>query len=98
ASTSATVGATDTSGLNADTVQSSDADVASGTARDVTVNGLPAGAQLAEGTYTGAYGTITVDADGKATYTQTGLYDHTGVGSGTDAKTGADSITIKVEL
>ncbi|MCG9102120.1 hypothetical protein, partial [Laribacter hongkongensis] len=30
--------------------------------------------------------------------TQTGLYDHTGVGSGTDAKTGADSITIKVEL
>ncbi|MCG9104832.1 type I secretion C-terminal target domain-containing protein [Laribacter hongkongensis] len=98
ASTTATVGATDTSGLNADTVQSSDADVASGTARDVTVNGLPAGAQLAEGTYTGAYGTITVDADGKATYTQTGLYDHTGVGSGTDAKTGADSITIKVEL
>ncbi|MCG9036396.1 hypothetical protein, partial [Laribacter hongkongensis] len=64
ASTTATVGATDTSGLNADTVQSSDADVASGTARDVTVNGLPAGAQLAEGTYTGAYGTITVDADG----------------------------------
>ncbi|MCG9026125.1 retention module-containing protein, partial [Laribacter hongkongensis] len=98
ASTTATVGATDTSGLNADTVQSSDADVASGTARDVTVNGLPAGAQLAEGTYTGAYGTITVDADGKATYTQTGLYDHTGVGSGTDAKTGADSITIKVTL
>ena len=105
ASTTATVTGTDLNGMSG-SVTSSDADVAKNTdgnpdnnvVRDVTVNGLPAGAQLAEGTYTGAYGTITVDADGKATYTQTGLYDHTGVGSGTDAKTGADSITIKVTL
>ncbi|MBP8812212.1 MAG: retention module-containing protein [Laribacter sp.] len=103
ATTTATIAETDLGGVSG-SAASSDTDVARNTdgntdndvARDVTVTGLPAGAQLAAGTYTGTYGTITVDADGKATYTQTGLYDHTGTGS--DTASGADSIIITVTL
>ncbi|MGL4944306.1 MAG: immunoglobulin-like domain-containing protein [Thermoguttaceae bacterium] len=95
ADTTATITATDTTNLSG-TVASSDVDVAAGTSQAVAVTGMPAGAQLTAGTYTGTYGTITVAADGTATYLQTGVFSHTGAGA--DTKEGADSVQVKVTL
>ena len=103
ATTTATITATDTSSLSG-SVTSSDTDVAANTdgepgnnvAHAVTVTGLPEGAQLTAGTYTGTYGTITVDASGKATYEQTKLFEHSGKDA--DTQSNADSVTVKVTL
>ena len=103
ATTTATIEATDTTQLSG-SVTSSDKDVAANTdgnennnvTHEVTVTGLPSGAQLAEGSYNGTYGTITVDASGNATYEQTGLFTHSGAGA--DTQSGADSVTVKVTL
>ena len=93
--TTATITATDTTNL-AGSVTSSDTDVATNTSHPVTVTDLPNGAQLAEGTYQGQYGTITVDASGKATYEQTKLFTHPGQGKDT-AQT-ADTVDVTVTL
>ena len=103
ATTTATIEATDTTQLSG-SVTSSDKDVAANTdgnennnvTHEVTVTGLPSGAQLTEGSYNGTYGTITVDASGNATYEQTGLFTHSGAGA--DTQSGADSVTVKVTL
>lgn len=95
ATTTATITATDTTNL-AGSVTSSDTDVATNTPHPVTVTDLPNGAQLAEGTYQGQYGTITVDASGTATYKQTGLFTHSEQGKDT-AQT-ADTVDVTVTL
>ena len=63
---------------------------------EVKVEGLPSGAQLAEGVYEGKYGKIIVDAEGNAKYEQTELFTHSG--NGADTQSGADSVTVKVTL
>lgn len=103
ATTTATIEATDTSGLSG-SVESSDTDVAANTdgddgnnvSHEVKVEGLPSGAQLAEGVYEGKYGKIIVDAEGNARYEQTELFTHSG--NGADTQSGADSVTVKVTL
>ena len=103
ATTTATIEATDTSGLSG-SVESSDTDVAANTdgddgnnvSHEVKVEGLPSGAQLAEGVYEGKYGKIIVDAEGNAKYEQTELFTHSG--NGADTQSGADSVTVKVTL
>lgn len=93
--TTATITATDTTNL-AGSVTSYDTDVATNTSHPVTVTDLPNGAQLAEGTYQGKYGTITVDASGNATYEQTGLFTHSE--NGADTQSNADNVTVTVTL
>ena len=103
ATTTATIEATDMSGLSG-SVESSDTDVAANTdgddgnnvSHEVKVEGLPSGAQLAEGVYEGKYGKIIVDAEGNAKYEQTELFTHSG--NGADTQSGADSVTVKVTL
>lgn len=103
ATTMVTITATDTTQLSG-SVTSSDKDVAANTDGDtdnnrahvVEVEGLPSGAQLAEGFYNGTYGTITVDASGNATYAQTGLFTHSG--NGADTQSNADNVTVTVTL
>ncbi len=60
----------------AGSVESSDIDVVtSGVEHEVTFEEVPLGANLVpDKTYTGTYGTIVVDENGKAMYTQTGVY------------------------
>ena len=103
ASTTAVVAGTDASGLSgsttssdADVVANTDGDPANDITHNVSVSGLPAGANLVAGTYNGSYGTVTVASDGTASYKQTGLYTHTGAGA--DIQSDADSITVKVRL
>ena len=105
ATTTATITATDTTNLSG-SVMSSDTDVAANTDGNtgnniahtvVVVEGLPSGAQLAEGSYKGTYGTITVDASGNATYEQTELFSHPEKDKADTAEK-ADTVNVKVTL
>lgn len=104
ATTTATITATDTTNLSG-SVMSFDTDVAANTdgntgnniAHTVVVEGLPSGAQLAEGSYKGTYGTITVDASGNATYEQTELFSHPEKDKADTAEK-ADTVNVKVTL
>ena len=67
---------------------------------DVSIN-LPNGVKLEPGkTYTGEYGKIIVDADGKATYEQTKVYSHDPDQSHQESvlKHGAETITLEAKL
>lgn len=105
ATTTATITATDTTNLSG-SVMSFDTDVAANTDGNtgnniahtvVVVEGLPSGAQLAEGSYKGTYGTITVDASGNATYEQTELFSHPEKDKADTAEK-ADTVNVKVTL